>query len=107
MGIQSDPFKNAAYRNIMKLRTQCLRENECSLSSPAFYNFSRLLMKTGEHTWGASCKVALDQVDNATGYNAYYNKEVKEILYSNDSMNNFTQMVLTWDEQRNYGITYA
>merc|ERR1719203_800171 len=106
-GIQSDPYKNAAYRNIMKLRADCLREKKCSLSSPAFYNFSRLLTKNGEHTWGASCKVALDSLDNSTGYNVYYNKDVKGILSSNDSMNNYTQMVLTWDEQRNYGINYA
>eukprot|EP01084_Bolivina_argentea_P099982 179632_1 len=106
-GIQSDPFKNAAYRNIMKLRANCLNENKCSLNSKAFYNFSRLLIKNGEHTWGASTKKALDSAQNGKGYAAYYNNEVLQILYSNNSMNNYTQMRLTWDEQRNYGITYA
>eukprot|EP01083_Nonionella_stella_P077773 212520_1 len=106
-GIQSDPFKNAAHRNIMKLRRNCLKQNKCSLSSPAFYNFSRLLLKNGEHTWGASTKKALDEAQNAKGYSTYYNDEVLQMLSSNNSVNNFTQMRRTWYEQRDYGLAYA
>ena len=50
-GIQSDPYKTAAHRNAQYLRAKCLEEWNCTTQSPYFYNFSRLLLKNGEHTW--------------------------------------------------------
>lgn len=106
-GIASDPFKLAAFRNAMKLRSKCLNNGDCTLNSSTFYNFSRLLLKNGEHTFGASLKKALDQIQNAPDYSTYYNNEFFKQLYSNNSVNNFTQMRKTWYEQRDYGLYYA
>lgn len=50
-GIQSDPWKTAVNRVAQRQRAQCLKSGQCSLNSIALYNFSRLLLKNGEHTW--------------------------------------------------------
>jgi hypothetical protein len=49
-GVSSDPRKTTHFRAISRLRTACLEAGECSLHDPAFVDFSRLLLKIGEHT---------------------------------------------------------
>ncbi len=44
-GIASDSWKTAANRVMMRERSYCLENGDCSLDSHAFYNFSRLLLK--------------------------------------------------------------
>lgn len=52
-GSSSDPLKTAQTRIMQRLRTECLEVNkQCSLQSNAFFNFSRFLVKCGEHTFG-------------------------------------------------------
>ena len=51
-GIQSDPYKLAAHRIAQSHRSQCIRSGRCLLNDSNFYNFSRLLLKNGEHTVG-------------------------------------------------------
>ena len=53
-GIQSDPWKTAIHRAAQRERSKCLQFGGCSYDSIAFYNFSRLLLKNGEHTWYVS-----------------------------------------------------
>lgn len=50
-GIQSDPWKTAINRAAQREKSKCLESGGCSYDSKAFYNFSRLLLKNGEHTW--------------------------------------------------------
>ena len=49
-GPPSDPLKLAKFRAAQRLRTQCLLEKKCNLESETFFNFSRFLLKNGEHT---------------------------------------------------------
>lgn len=49
-GIQADPYKIAAHRIAQDLRGKCLRDGKCNVDDGNFYNFSRLLLKNGEHT---------------------------------------------------------
>ncbi|XP_064635119.1 uncharacterized protein LOC135492532 [Lineus longissimus] len=51
-GIQSDPRKVAEMRAVMRGRAECIQNGMCSYEDPRFFNSSRLLLKTGEHTWG-------------------------------------------------------
>src|SRR5262249_14285948 len=49
-------------REIFRLRTACLESGACNMSDPRISRFSRLLIKTGEHTWQVlriCCPVAL------------------------------------------------
>ena len=58
-GTASDPVKHGRTRLAQRLRTECLDAGECSLSDYRFWNFSRLLLKNGEHTWGLDVKSTL------------------------------------------------
>ena len=57
-GIQSDPFKTKAMRAMMRARTKCANSpaSICDVNTPAMQNFTRLLMKNAEHTWGKDVK---------------------------------------------------
>jgi hypothetical protein len=49
----------AQFRAVSRLRAQCLQDSSCDSTSYAFRNFSRLLLKGAEHTWGIDVKKAL------------------------------------------------
>ena len=68
-GVPSDPVKMQQVREIMRARSECVENNICNVSdyrykkqkldssqwnnfSFRFFNFSRLLTKGPEHTWG-------------------------------------------------------
>lgn len=51
-GTSSDPPKVAQLRALMRLRSACIVSSKCSADTQAFQNFSRLLLKGVEHTWG-------------------------------------------------------
>ena len=57
-GISSDPTKSKNYRAIQRMRSKCLLEESCTAQDPAFRNFTRLLLKIPEHTWGIDSKSA-------------------------------------------------
>lgn len=44
-GVPSDPYKTAAFREVMAARATCLQTGQCQVDEPRFYNFSRLLIK--------------------------------------------------------------
>eukprot|EP01084_Bolivina_argentea_P029224 54231_1 len=94
-GSASDPLKLGKFRIAENFRSEC---TECSyVNSYAFSNFSRFLLKNGEHTFGVSEKRFNNSIDawsNPELKKAMNNKDIKEFLYS-------------WNEQRWFGLDYA
>ena len=43
-------------RRINALRTSCEASGECDVNESRYYNFSRLYLLNGEHTWGGDIK---------------------------------------------------
>ncbi|XP_065831599.1 uncharacterized protein [Oscarella lobularis] len=95
-GVASDPVKVSQIREIMRARTDCVHQAKCDETDARFYNFSRLLLKGPEHTWGGDTKKFLNDYTNWTNkdFHAYENSP------------NFVRMISTWVEQRNWAITY-
>lgn len=93
-GAASDPQKTARYRMIQRVRSLCLKEGQCSLSDERFFNFSRLLIKYGEHTWGKDVKTYLHDLENWAN----------DKFHSKESDPNYQDMVNSWFEQRQWAI---
>ncbi|KAH3757773.1 glycoside hydrolase family 38 [Pelomyxa schiedti] len=94
-GVPSDPYKNAKYSTISRLRKQCVLngESECnSDTNPAFAAFNLLLVKSTEHTWGLS----------VNDYLADYTNWSNENFNSVRNQSNFVSMEDSWREQREY-----
>ena len=51
----------------------------CSLESVPFSNFSRLLLKNGEHTWGGDVKTFLNGYTNDSVYYAWSNADFQAV----------------------------
>ena len=78
-------------------------EHKCRLESPSFFNFSRFLLKNGEHTFGGSF--------------VFIGQNLSESVWTNDQLNNalntepskslYSNWRDTWFEQRRIGIDYA
>jgi len=98
-GNAADPLKMAKFRIAQKWRTEYIKNGLCSLDSPNFYNFSRFLLKNGEHTFGINVNKWL----NSQEMGWYNNTILREKLDTND----FQILVNSWFEQRTYGIDYA
>ncbi|KAK9821791.1 hypothetical protein WJX81_004092 [Elliptochloris bilobata] len=60
-GVASDPQKLARFRALMRMRSALPEE---ALRVPALKNFTRMLLKIPEHTWGADMKTYLPDFDN-------------------------------------------
>ena len=52
-GLGSDPRKTGEFLVTQQLHADCVRDPSCDSTSAEFRNFSRLLVKGGEHTWSA------------------------------------------------------
>lgn len=52
MGAPSDPIKMQEARALYRLAAACVATGTCTNSDSKFYNFSRQLLKNGEHTFG-------------------------------------------------------
>ena len=52
-GFGSDPRKSGEWRLLQQLHADCIADIQCDSVSPQFMNFTRLLLKGGEHTWSA------------------------------------------------------
>ncbi|XP_065197324.1 uncharacterized protein LOC135828822 [Sycon ciliatum] len=96
-GVPSDPWKTAASRAIMAARSACLEQKKCSFDDSEFYNFSRLLVKAGEHTWG------LDVKSHLNDYTHWSNEQ----FHSVQGSAKYLGMVNGWQEQRDWAINYA
>ena len=54
----------ARFRAYERARVACEEAGECSLDDKEYYDFSSLLTKNGEHTWGVDIKTYLNDHDN-------------------------------------------
>jgi len=97
-GTASDPWKTQQFYSILNTWEQAVK------SSPALYlddarihNFSRLLIKNGEHTWGKDVKTYL---------NDWVNWDNK-VFYDHLKTSPYQNMTASWIEQRSWGIAYA
>ena len=102
-GAASDPVKVAKVRALQRLRSECIADSDCDSKSYDFYNFSRLLLKAGEHTWGADVSAVLNIPDQFDANSSYY-------LWSNDGLqrglerSEWQTLIETWREQRAWAV---
>eukprot|EP00742_Colponemidia_sp_Colp-10_P005273 GILJ01005632.1.p1 GENE.GILJ01005632.1~~GILJ01005632.1.p1 ORF type:complete len:745 (+),score=92.80 GILJ01005632.1:37-2271(+) len=105
-GIASDPLKVAQFRALSRARTECIESKgawlDCQPASPHFYNFSRLLLKNGEHTWGGDVKTFLD-----ASHQPWYSHWSNDAFYAIRSRHEVQDLEATWREQRAWGIQFA
>ena len=91
-GIGSDPIKVSQYRELLRLRSQWMRENPDLVSDEAFDRFQRRLLIVPEHTWGMDEKTFLGDHEN---YSA-------EKFSAARSRENFRTFEKSWAEKRAY-----
>jgi len=116
-GVASDPWKTAAFRAISRLRASCVRAStqpsthrklpahcDVAVTSPEFKNFSRLLLKGGEHTWGGDVKTFLGAWPLNNRTDAPYFKWSNSQLRSSAREPEVLRMVDSWHEQRQWAI---
>lgn len=97
-GAQADPWKSKMMRLLTRARTRCITSGACDRTDPAITNFTRLLLKTTEHTFGMH-----SLVDHVT----WDNVALRKMLNSNTPAGQQMQLrVSSWTEQRAY-IDYA
>ena len=51
-GMQTDPWRIQVYREMLRLREECIEQGTCVRSSTAMLNMTRWLAKISEHTQG-------------------------------------------------------
>ena len=97
-GTASDPWKTQQFYSIIDTWEQTIK------SSPALYlddvrihNFSRLLIKNGEHTWGKDVKTYLKDWVNWDN----------QAFLAHLNTSPYQDMIASWVEQRSWGIDYA
>ncbi|CAL5224396.1 g7077 [Coccomyxa viridis] len=95
-GVASDAVKVAEYRSILRLRSSMLQAGSWNgLEDEAAYkNFSRILSKIPEHTWGLDVKTFL------ADYSNWSNKEFQDQLDAGAW--NYRRTLDAWDRQRHY-----
>ena len=91
-GPPSDPLKNQQFREMSRLRAQCVRDGRCDPGSLAMQRFDRLLTKIPEHTWGEDTTWYLHDYDNWT------NAQLQAAL----GQENYRMTVDSWLDQRQY-----
>lgn len=84
----SDPTKIRHYREMLRQRVQALETGVISASDPRFMEFSRLLVRIPEHTWGIHNLVE----DNFNYTNARFELERSGELFKLNEA--------SWDEHR-------
>lgn len=75
-------MKHGRTRIAQTLRRECLASGECDLSDYRVWNFSRLLLKNGEHTWGLDVKSTLEPRSFLT--TNWDNKDFQALRFTND-----------------------
>eukprot|EP01084_Bolivina_argentea_P261268 441446_1 len=112
-GIASDPLKLAMVRSAQRERTKCIENSECRCdldNDYEFYNFSRLLLKNFEHTWGGSVEFFLHPGDGPdASYFAWSNDDFYKGLngINKEWYQDFINITAMWNEQRDWGLYYA
>jgi len=98
-GAASEPVRGAFFRRASALLEQCAAAGGCAAGDPAIANFTRFLLKCGEHTWGKDIKTFLKDTSHWT------NEQLQAQLAANAP--NFVDIVASWQEQRDWCATYA
>eukprot|EP01084_Bolivina_argentea_P044399 81701_1 len=98
-GTNSDPKKLAKFRVASNLRSKYLSEGKVNLNSYSFNNFSRFLLKNGEHTFG----ITFGKLN--TSINAWSNAQLNKAINTRNA--DIIEIVASWNEQRRFGIDYA
>lgn len=98
-GAASDPQKTEMYKRAAALRRACLDAGACSLDDPVLANFTRFLLKNNEHTWGKS------QPTYFSDYANWSNEQLQAQLAARNPR--YLDMIASWQEQRDWGLTYA
>eukprot|EP00879_Flechtneria_rotunda_P010814 GHRR01011301.1.p1 GENE.GHRR01011301.1~~GHRR01011301.1.p1 ORF type:complete len:838 (+),score=278.05 GHRR01011301.1:406-2919(+) len=96
-GIASDPGKMADYRAVLRGRLACEQDPACNTKSAAYKNFTRLLIKVPEHTWGVSFNSYFGDVTNYT--NAWLHQLLSE---GEGNHQGLAVSVESWRRQRAY-----
>jgi polygalacturonase len=112
-GMQTDPWRIQVYREMLRLREECIEQGTCVRSSTAMLNMTRWLAKISEHTqgvqnegWSPGVPGCTDAQGNflspcTTVTNAHWsNARFAEI--HNDRTNVFTGADLSWIEARKF-----
>ncbi|GBF87719.1 hypothetical protein Rsub_00430 [Raphidocelis subcapitata] len=95
-GSACDPLRIAQYRAALRARARCVRDPDCDSESPAFYRFSRLIIKVAEHTWGLAFLQTIGDVANYT--NAYLRQRLEDL----EGEAGYARAVESWQRQRDY-----
>ncbi|WIA20109.1 hypothetical protein OEZ85_005961 [Tetradesmus obliquus] len=96
-GIASDPGRMASYRATLRARHTCRHTPHCDSESPAFHNFTRMLVKVAEHTWGVSFNQYFNDFSN------YTNAWLHQLLEEGEAAHaNLAVCVESWRRQRQY-----
>ena len=97
-GTASDPWKTQQFYSILNSWERAIKWSpSLYLGDARIQNFSRLLIKNGEHTWGKDVKTYLDDWTN-WGNKAF-------LAHVNTAP--YQDMMASWLEQRSWGIQYA
>ena len=110
-GVASDPWKLSQFRLLQSLRAQCIATPYCDSTSSSFLNFTRLLLKGSEHTWGGDVKLFLQAqtpsgaLNQGSAYTNWSNADFHAIQATRDP--SVQAMEATWVEQRAWAIDDA
>ena len=102
-GVGSDPIKVSRMRALTRARTLCELHDTpkyCGEDDASFSNFSRLMLKNMEHTWGVSVYHYGPESDQH-----WSNTEFHAQLEAKES--HLVGMISSWKEQRIWGIDDA
>ncbi|MCD7774038.1 MAG: DUF5054 domain-containing protein [Clostridiales bacterium] len=94
-GAASDPYKSAALRTLMTLKTKWLRDGSMKKGSREYAEFSDCLLCIAEHTWGADSKIFL------ADYSHYLKKDFL-VARKEDKKGAYAAIEKSWTEQREY-----
>ena len=96
----------AMMRRINALRTSCEASGECDVNESRYYNFSRLYLLNGEHTWGGDIKSFLHDTENWTNVVVNEECEIQDAFHRClvEKKQNYINTVATWQEQRRWGF---
>jgi hypothetical protein len=91
-GVGTDPKKVGEFREICRLRSRWISDEQMSLDDKRFANFSRRLLLVPEHTWG---------LDEKTHLSDYANYRRDQLTLARKQAN-FRKFESSWVEQRTY-----
>ncbi len=121
-GIATDPYKTAAYCELLRLRDQWEAEDPAAAGSPAWRQFCRGLLLVCEHSWGRDVKRWLSDWRNWEKADFYAARErdhitPEDVMPAGEELREFTlhheptfvaglcsyeKMESSWEEQRQY-----